>query len=163
MRLRKIAEVGPASPVNSTQHPTPTLLGDQFYMIALPWLVLQLTGNALVLGTIMALAAVPREPPQHAAPVRHHAPPLEQKAAPLRPPQFVVVSFDGAGGESMWTYWRAVARRAQAHFTFFVSGAYLVDWAHRDRYRPPRHARGSSAIGFALPTGELPRACRGGR
>ena len=103
----------------------------------------------------IALAAVPREPPQHAAPVRHHAPPLEQKAAPLRPPQFVVVSFDGAGGESMWTYWRAVARRAHAHFTFFVSGAYLVDWAHRDRYRPPRHARGSSAIGFALPTGDL--------
>src|SRR5215813_10473710 len=37
-----------------------SLLGDQFYMIALPWLVLQLTGNALALGTIMALAAVPR-------------------------------------------------------------------------------------------------------
>jgi hypothetical protein len=26
-----------------------SLLGDQFYMIALPWLVLSLTGNALVL------------------------------------------------------------------------------------------------------------------
>src|SRR5262245_16828558 len=37
-----------------------SLLGDQFYMIALPWLVLQLTGNALALGAIMALAAVPR-------------------------------------------------------------------------------------------------------
>src|SRR5580765_8736171 len=37
-----------------------SLLGDQFYMIALPWLVLQLTGSALALGTIMALASVPR-------------------------------------------------------------------------------------------------------
>src|SRR5258708_7975276 len=37
-----------------------SLLGDQFYMIALPWLVLQLTGNALALGTVMALEGIPR-------------------------------------------------------------------------------------------------------
>lgn len=37
-----------------------SLLGDQFYMIALPWLVLQLTGSALALGAVLALAAVPR-------------------------------------------------------------------------------------------------------
>lgn len=37
-----------------------SLLGDQFYLIALPWLVLQLTGSALALGTVLALASVPR-------------------------------------------------------------------------------------------------------
>src|SRR5579859_4022675 len=37
-----------------------SLLGDQFYMIALPWLVLQLTGSALALGTVLALASIPR-------------------------------------------------------------------------------------------------------
>lgn len=37
-----------------------SLLGDQFYMIALPWLVLQLTGSALALGGVMALAGIPR-------------------------------------------------------------------------------------------------------
>ena len=37
-----------------------SLLGDQFYMIALPWLVLQLTGNALAVGTVLAVAAIPR-------------------------------------------------------------------------------------------------------
>src|SRR3954471_25083188 len=37
-----------------------SLLGDQFYMIALPWLVLQLTGSGLALGTVMALAGIPR-------------------------------------------------------------------------------------------------------
>ena len=37
-----------------------SLLGDQFYMIALPWLVLSLTGNALAVGTVMAMAGVPR-------------------------------------------------------------------------------------------------------
>ena len=35
-----------------------SLLGDQFYLIALPWLVLQLTGSALALGTVLALAVL---------------------------------------------------------------------------------------------------------
>jgi hypothetical protein len=61
----------------------------------------------------------------------------------------VVASFDGAGGARLWGYWRGVARRAHAHFTFFVSGVYLIDWAQHDLYSPPRMPRGSSAIGFA--------------
>jgi hypothetical protein len=59
------------------------------------------------------------------------------------------VSFDGSGGADMFEYWRAVARRVDAHFTFFVSGVYLIDWAQHMRYRPPRHTRGRSDIGFA--------------
>jgi hypothetical protein len=35
-------------------------IGDQFYLIALPWLVLQLTGDPLALGTVLAAAGVPR-------------------------------------------------------------------------------------------------------
>ena len=37
-----------------------SLLGDQFYMIALPWLVLQLTGDALAMGAVLALGGIPR-------------------------------------------------------------------------------------------------------
>ncbi|MBK9746727.1 MAG: MFS transporter [Chloroflexi bacterium] len=37
-----------------------SLLGDQFTLIAYPWLVLQLTGDALILGTVMALMGIPR-------------------------------------------------------------------------------------------------------
>lgn len=37
-----------------------SLLGDQFYLIALPWLVLRLTGSALAIGTVLAVAAIPR-------------------------------------------------------------------------------------------------------
>ena len=37
-----------------------SLIGDQLYLIALPWLVLQLTGSAFAMGTVLALAAVPR-------------------------------------------------------------------------------------------------------
>lgn len=39
---------------------TVSLLGDQFYLVALPWLVLQLTESSLVLGTVMMVAAIPR-------------------------------------------------------------------------------------------------------
>jgi peptidoglycan/xylan/chitin deacetylase (PgdA/CDA1 family) len=83
----------------------------------------------------------------HLRPVRRHA--------PRRPSQFLVVSFDGAGGVRLWPYWRAIARRAGAHFTFFVSGVYLLDEARRKLYRPPRHTAGSSDIGFAQPQGPL--------
>jgi hypothetical protein len=37
-----------------------SLLGDQSYMIALPWLVLLLTENALAVGTAFAAAGIPR-------------------------------------------------------------------------------------------------------
>lgn len=37
-----------------------SMLGDHFYMIALPWLVLQLTGDSLAMGTVLALSAIPR-------------------------------------------------------------------------------------------------------
>jgi peptidoglycan/xylan/chitin deacetylase (PgdA/CDA1 family) len=94
---------------------------------------------------VVRRAVVKRIPP---ARVRPHA-------APLRPSQFLVVSFDGSGGVRLWPYWRAIARRAGAHFTFFVSGVYLLDQARRGVYRPPRHAHGSSDIGFAQPQGAL--------
>jgi Transmembrane secretion effector len=34
--------------------------GDQFYLVALPWIILQLTGSSIVLGTITMMAAIPR-------------------------------------------------------------------------------------------------------
>lgn len=37
-----------------------SLLGDQFALIALPWLVLQLTGDAFAMGAVLAVAGVPR-------------------------------------------------------------------------------------------------------
>lgn len=39
---------------------TISMLGDQFYLVALPWLVLQITGSSLALGTMMMTAAIPR-------------------------------------------------------------------------------------------------------
>ena len=39
---------------------TISLLGDQFYLVALPWLVLQQTGSAVIMGAIMMAGAIPR-------------------------------------------------------------------------------------------------------
>jgi peptidoglycan/xylan/chitin deacetylase (PgdA/CDA1 family) len=72
-----------------------------------------------------------------------------QKPTTALRPQYVAVSFDGSGGAEMFEYWRAVARRVHARFTFFVSGVYLLDRAHSLRYHAPLHARGRSDIGFA--------------
>ena len=101
------------------------------------------------------LPSAPTKPPRatrgHVRHVRHVR--AGSARAPVRPPQFVIVSFDGSGGARLWSYWRAVARRARAHFSFFVSGVYLVDWAQHERYAPPRSPRGTSAIGFAPDAG----------
>ncbi len=39
---------------------TISLLGDQCYLVALPWLVLQMTGSAVAMGTILMAGAIPR-------------------------------------------------------------------------------------------------------
>src|SRR5262245_30481061 len=39
---------------------TISLLGDQFYLVALPWLVLEIQGSSLALGSVLMVAAIPR-------------------------------------------------------------------------------------------------------
>ena len=102
-----------------------------------------LVGAAVFAGTTLGEPASPTVEPATIAP----KPKPPKRLA--RPPQFVVVSFDGAGGATLWRYWRSVAKRAHAHFSFFVSGVYLLDWARHDRYLPPAEPSGYSAIGFA--------------
>jgi hypothetical protein len=36
-----------------------SVLAEQFFLVALPWLVLQLTGNAFAVGTVVAVTAAP--------------------------------------------------------------------------------------------------------
>lgn len=68
-----------------------------------------------------------------------------------RPPQFVLVSFDGAGWHDMWDHWLGVADQVPFHFTGFLSGTYLLSGETRDRYHPPGYAAGTSAIGWTEP------------
>jgi hypothetical protein len=71
--------------------------------------------------------------------------------AALAPPQFVVISFDGGGSVELWRHWRQVASRNHAHFTFFLSGVYLLTPVNRADYHPPRHPAGASDI-YYLPS-----------
>jgi hypothetical protein len=72
-----------------------------------------------------------------------------------RPPQFVLVSFDGAADQSILDRWTAVSKKAPAHMSFFLSMVYMLGKEKRDLYQGPRHNPGESNIGFA-PTGGQP-------
>src|SRR5215472_10100972 len=39
---------------------TISFLGDQFYIVALPWLILQQTGSAVAMGGVMMAGSIPR-------------------------------------------------------------------------------------------------------
>jgi hypothetical protein len=72
-----------------------------------------------------------------------------------RPPQLVLVSFDGAGSVTQLDRWRAVAAIAPARFTFFLSTVFMLSQETKLSYQPPRTKAGSSAIGFApVPDGQ---------
>ncbi|GAA3778238.1 hypothetical protein ACFS5L_27985 [Streptomyces phyllanthi] len=77
--------------------------------------------------------------------------PRPQRLEPGRkPPQFVVFSWDGAGedGQRLFSHFRKVARANNATMTYFLSGVYMLPEEKRELYLPPRHAPGSSDIGF---------------
>jgi len=65
-----------------------------------------------------------------------------------KPPQFVVVSFDGACRDDLFKHYLNVADRNAARFTFFISGLCLVPDKARYEYKPPLKKPGTSAIGF---------------
>ncbi|MGW5472871.1 hypothetical protein [Streptomyces chartreusis] len=71
-----------------------------------------------------------------------------------KPPQFVVFSWDGAlqGDDELFSHYREMAKKYDAHMTFFLTGIYLLPKDKKDLYSPPQHPKGSSAISF--PTDE---------
>ena len=72
-----------------------------------------------------------------------------------RPPQFVIVSFDGAADPALMQHWRDISAASGAHLTFFLSAVYLLTKQARDDYQGPGHAPGASAIGFSpTPAGQ---------
>ena len=78
-----------------------------------------------------------------------------------RPPQFVMLAFDGSLNLNFWRESRAFARDLNSrgkniHFTYFMSGVYFLGANHRDEYDAPVHGRGKSAIGFGGDEKTLP-------
>lgn len=84
-----------------------------------------------------------------AAPVRAAGFPAVSLAPGQKPPQFIVISFDGGGSIDRWKYYRQIASAVGAHLTYYLSGTYLLPPGSANLYDPPHHKRGASDIGFA--------------
>ncbi|MBW3086719.1 hypothetical protein KEM60_02948 [Austwickia sp. TVS 96-490-7B] len=79
-----------------------------------------------------------------------------------RPPQFVVISWDGAaeGPSQLLTRFRKVAQDVGGSMTLFLSGLYLLPENKAKEYKPPRRPAGASAIPF-LPEASVRRTISG--
>ncbi|MFJ9443971.1 hypothetical protein ACIRRH_19150 [Kitasatospora sp. NPDC101235] len=67
-----------------------------------------------------------------------------------RPPQFVVFSWDGAGGteDGQFPRFLKLAEQYKATMTFFLSGIYALPKGKADLYHPPKHSVGASDIPY---------------
>jgi hypothetical protein len=79
-----------------------------------------------------------------------HQPRPERFDGLTRPPQFVVVSWDGAAElpSGLLTRFRRVAQDVGGAMTLFLSGIYMLPESRHTAYRPPRRAPGASDIPF---------------
>lgn len=84
-----------------------------------------------------------------------------QITAANRPPQFVLLAFDGSHSLEAWKKSRSFAqnmakKNISVHFTYFISGVYFVNNEKRNLYTPPGgKGQGRSAIGWGGTTKEI--------
>jgi hypothetical protein len=79
-----------------------------------------------------------------------------------RPPQYVMLAFDGSLNLSFWDASRKFSQQLQQEgknvkFTYFLSGVYFLASENRKEYDAPEKGRGQSAIGFGGPREDLPK------
>lgn len=66
----------------------------------------------------------------------------------VRPPQYVVMAFDGSKSITMWDSTRSFAQVNNLSFTYFISGVYFLTSQDRHLYVTPMGTTGRSDIGF---------------
>lgn len=98
--------------------------------------------SAVLSATVIALGLLPSA--GNAAP-----------AVAEKPKQLVLISFDGAGPNQLWQRSRDLARRNNAHFSYFLSCTLLIARADARSYEGPRQKPGWSNIGFARDAAEV--------
>ncbi len=84
------------------------------------------------------------------------------KAPSGKPPQFIAISFDGSKSLEMWQNVLDLSHELGAqgtplHYSFFLSGVYMLDPEHKTEYSPPGFPVGSSRIGFADSASDVAR------
>jgi peptidoglycan/xylan/chitin deacetylase (PgdA/CDA1 family) len=77
-----------------------------------------------------------------------------------RPPQFVMLAFDGSLDVDFWEKSRAFAREMKEqnkplNFTYFMSGVYFINDDDKDLYYAPNHGPGKSTVGFGGPLQDI--------
>ena len=72
-----------------------------------------------------------------------------------RPPQFVLLAFDGSLNLDFWQESRAFAQQTGAKYTYFMSGTYFLPDAKASKYQGPHHGVGKSDIGFGGPAANI--------
>ena len=82
-------------------------------------------------------------------------PALAGAVPPATPPQYVIISFDGAHDVAQWQRSRTLAARTGARFTYFMSCVFLLSPETRHIYQAPGKAAGKSNVGFALSSQEV--------
>src|SRR5258708_7419375 len=78
-----------------------------------------------------------------------------------KPPQFILLSFDGSKNLQMWRDSRAFAQEMKQqnkpiHFTYFISGVYFLAPEYFRLYHPPGLSAGTSLIGFSDNKDDIP-------
>ena len=69
-------------------------------------------------------------------------------ATQARPPQFVLLAFDGSYNNAFWAESRAFAKANPLKFTYFVNSVYYVARPNNASYSAPQHKAGLSNIGW---------------
>ncbi len=72
-----------------------------------------------------------------------------------RPPQFIMMSFDGSYSIPFWQETKLFAEKYNVGFTYFISGVYFLSGDQRIQYQAPHHKPGKSDIGFGSNTAEI--------
>lgn len=77
-----------------------------------------------------------------------------------RPPQFILLAYDGSYSLTAWEAIRGLAKKQQeegkdTHFTFFASGVYFLQSSSKNLYHGPNHNPGRSDIGFGGSSTEI--------
>jgi hypothetical protein len=91
---------------------------------------------------------------QHKNTVKKDGPATTSSSPSKRPPQFVILAFDGSKQASVWEDTRAFARDmatqgVKVQFSYFISGVFFLTPSTAYLYHGPHAQRGESAIGFA--------------
>lgn len=136
------------------------LLCSVVLLVTLGLLGVRLLSRATTAGPA-PVSPAPSQPGASGAAVPGAEPALADGFVPHRlkrgeqPPQFVVVSFDGAGWDEKWADWFGVAGRVPFRFTAFLSGTYLLSSQTREHYHPPYYPAGTSEL-LWYDAGDLP-------